>query len=38
MEDFEMSGKWLALAQKMEDLALAPGLKKRLEPYLEKTQ
>lgn len=38
MEDYEMSAKWLALAEKMEDLALAPGLRTRLNAYLEKTQ
>lgn len=38
MEDYEMSAKWLALAEKMEDLALTPGLRTRLNAYLEKTQ
>lgn len=38
MEDYEMSSKWLSLAGKMDDLALAPGLRKRLGAYLEKTQ
>ena len=38
MEDYEMSSKWLSLAEKMEDLALAPGLRTRLNAYLEKTQ
>ena len=38
MEDYEMSGKWLSLAEKMEDLSLAPGLRKRLAAHLEKTQ
>lgn len=38
MEDYEMSAKWLALAEKMEDLALTPGFRTRLNAYLEKTQ
>lgn len=38
MEDYEISSKWLSMAEKMEDLALTPGLRTRLNAYLEKTQ
>lgn len=38
LEDFELSERWLSLAEKMENLSLAPGLRKRLGAHLEKTQ
>lgn len=38
MEDYELSERWLSLAEKMEDLSLAPGLRNRLSAHLEKTQ
>lgn len=38
LEDYELSGRWLTLAEKMENLSLAPGLRKRLGAHLEKTQ
>lgn len=36
MEDYEMSSRWLAYANKLENLSLAPGLAKRLAARLEK--
>ena len=38
LEDYEMSDRWLSVAEKWENLSLAPGLRKRLSPHLEKTQ
>ena len=38
LEDYEMSERWLSMAEKMENLSLAPGLRKRLAAHLEKTQ
>ena len=38
LEDYEMSERWLTVAEKMESLSLAPGLRKRLGAHLEKTQ
>ena len=38
LEDYQMSDSWLSLAEKMEDLSLAPGLRKRLKAHLQKTQ
>ena len=38
LEDYEMSERWLSAAEKMENLSLAPGLRKRLATHLEKTQ
>lgn len=38
LEDYELSERWLSLAEKMENLSLAPGLRKRLGAHLEKTQ
>ena len=37
MEDYEMSRRWLELAEKTENLALSSGLRKRLEARLEKS-
>jgi hypothetical protein len=36
MEDYEMSSRWLDMAEKLENVSLAPGLRKRLSRYLEK--
>lgn len=36
MEDFELSLRWLQEAEKLENVSLAPGLRKRLEAHLEK--
>lgn len=38
LEDYELAGRWLDVTEKMEDLSLAPGLRKRLASHLEKTQ
>ncbi len=34
LEDYELSGRWLAQAEKMENVSLAPGLRKRLASHL----
>ena len=36
MEDYEMSSRWLEMAEKLENISLAPGLRKRLSQHLEK--
>ena len=36
MEDYEMSSRWLDMAEKLENVSLAPGLRKRLSHHLEK--
>lgn len=36
MEDYELSMRWLQEAEKLENVSLAPGLRKRLEAHLEK--
>lgn len=36
MEDYELSGRWLQEAEKLENVSLAPGLRKRLAAHLEK--
>lgn len=38
MEDYEMAAKWLEMADKLETLSLSPGLHKRLEIHLQKSQ
>lgn len=38
LEDYEISSRWLDVAAGMENLSQIPGLRKRLEPHLEKTQ
>lgn len=38
MEDYEMSARWLDLAEKTENLSLSSGLRKRLNVHLEKFQ
>lgn len=36
MEDYEISARWLDMAEKLENVSLAPGLRKRLSQHLEK--
>lgn len=36
MEDYELSQRWLQEAEKLENVSLAPGLRKRLDAHLEK--
>ena len=36
MEDYELSARWLDTAEKLENVSLAPGLRKRLAHHLEK--
>ena len=36
MEDYELSRRWLQEAEKLGELSLAPGLRKRLDAHLEK--
>jgi len=38
LEDYEMSSRWLDLADRLEKLSLSDGLHKRLANHLEKTQ
>ena len=36
MEDYGISARWLDMAEKLENVSLAPGLRKRLSQHLEK--
>ena len=36
MEDYPLASRWLDMAEKLEDVSLAPGLRKRLAVHLEK--
>ena len=36
MEDYELSARWLSEAEKLENISLAPGLRKRLVAHLQK--
>jgi len=36
MEDYELASRWLDEAEKLENVSLAPGLRKRLASHLEK--
>ncbi len=38
MEDYSLSSRWLDLADKMEELTLSPGLRKRINSHLEKLE